>query len=300
LDALKFELADAIEQLAPFGPGNPALILATRGVRPGRVSQIGKNKEHLKFTVQDGSGREQSVLWWNADRADLPEAQFDLAYTLRAGSFRGTRQLNLEFVELRLTEAQPVEIRRAAPEVLDLRREPAAADRLGAQVLVWAEGEDGRRGQGRATLHPAEEFAIWTAPPSAAELRSALQTVQPQRVYFFAIPPAQEKAEDFLKRLAGLSKYALNRRGGRASLVELAIATAQREATVRLGLEWLQAAGHIAVEGDDELSLAPGTPPANPYAQQEILVAVRGLLEETAAYRRYLAAIVNPEKLLEH
>jgi single-stranded-DNA-specific exonuclease len=293
LDELSFELADAIERLAPFGPGNPALTLASRNVRVVKVAQLGKNKEHRRFTVEDEGGQKQDVLWWQSSGEELPEGRFDLAYTLRAGSFRGARQLNLEFVDFRVTEEKPVEVTKAVREIQDMRINVSTFERLNVETLVWAEGADKSKGKSRFALHPANEFAIWTTPPSSAELRSALELVKPQKIHVFAVPPAEEKPEAFLTRLAGLAKYATAHKSGKASVADLAAATAQRESAVRLGLEWLRAGGHISFLGEIDLTITSGTGDANQYAQKELYVAVKGLLDETAAYRKYFAAVTD-------
>ena len=59
------ELAEALECLAPFGPGNGKLILATHDLVMQSSTSIGRNKEHLKLTVVDEAGKTQTVLWWN-------------------------------------------------------------------------------------------------------------------------------------------------------------------------------------------------------------------------------------------
>jgi hypothetical protein len=59
-------------------------------------------------------------------------------------------------------------------------------------------------------------------------------------------PPA-EKADEFLSRLAGMVKFVIAKKNGETSIPALATATAQREVTVRIGLEWLAAGGHVAV-----------------------------------------------------
>jgi hypothetical protein len=68
------------------------------------------------------------------------------------------------------------------------------------------------------------------------------------------------------------------------------VVTGQREGAIRLGLEWLAAGGHIAIERDGEqeaVLLARGNGELNQYLQRELYLAVRGILEETAAYRAH-------------
>lgn len=303
LHEINLELADALEMLAPFGAGNPELILATRNVTLKSATEIGKTKEHLRLTVEDERGNVQSLLWWGGAGEDLPEtgAKLDIAYALRASAYRGQRQVSLTFEEYRLAEEKPVEIHKPKLEVRDMRLQPSLLN-LQPSTLIWAEGPDRAVGVPRFELRPAEEFSIYTTPPSPAELRKALEIVQPKIVYVFGIPPAEEKPDEFLSHLAGLCKYVLNQRRGKVTLQELASAMAARESAVRIGLEWLAAGGHVTVTGEgDALLLSRGNGEANPYLQKELYLAVKGVLEETAAYRAYFMRadavnLLHPER----
>ena len=50
------DLAEAFESLAPFGPGNEKLTLATPGLKLQSKTLIGRNQEHLKLGVTDDAG----------------------------------------------------------------------------------------------------------------------------------------------------------------------------------------------------------------------------------------------------
>ncbi len=300
LPDLNLSLADSLELLAPFGAGNPELTLATRGVTLKAATEIGKTKEHLRLTVEDESGNLQSILWWGGAGGELPPAdsKFDIAYSLRATSYRGQRQVTLQFKEFRLTQEKPIEVRKAKLEIRDLRLQPAALN-LQPSTLIWAEGPDRAAGVARHELRQADEFSIYTTPPSPADLRRTLEIVQPKIVYVFGISPPPQKTDEFLTYLAGLCKYVLNQRRGRVTLAELAAATAARESAVRIGLEWLAAGGHISVSAEeDALMLSRGSGEANPYLQKELYIAVKGILEETAAYRAYFAT-ADIQRLME-
>lgn len=291
LDEINLELADAIEMLAPFGAGNPKLTLATRGVTLKSVAEIGKTKEHLRLTVEGESGNVQSVLWWGGAGEKLPEtgSQIDIAHSVRASTFRGEKQVAVQFEEFRVVEEKAVKVRERRLEIRDWRLESGKWKDL-ETVLVWAEGSDKAKGRSRFELHPADELAVYTTPPSPAELRAALEIVKPQIVYVFAVSPAKEKTDEFLARLAGMAKFAINNKGGRVSIGELAVATAQRVNAVRIGLEWLAAGGHVtAVPEEEALVLSAGSGEANQYLQKELYVAVKGILEETLAYRAYFS-----------
>lgn len=291
LDEITLDLAASLEMLAPFGAGNPELALATRNVTMRSVSTIGKAKEHLRLTVEDEHGKTQNILWWSGAGEELPESgsRFDIAYSLRASTFRGEQQVSLQFEDFRVVEERPIEVRETKCEVVDWRLQSGKWKDL-TNVLIWAEGADRSKGSSRFELRPSDELVIYTTPPSAEALYSALETVKPKKIYLIGVPPAEEKTDAFLLRLAGLTKFVMNQRGGNVTVRELAAVTGQRESAVRIGLEWLAAGGHVSVAGEEEaLVLSKGSGETNQYLQKELFVAIKGILEETAAYRAYFS-----------
>ncbi len=155
-------------------------------------------------------------------------------------------------------------------------------------LQIWAEGTDRDKGKARYQLQPANELIIYSTPPSSQDLRLALEIVKPAKVYLFAVSPQQEKTDAFLSRLAGLAKFVINQREGKVTVQELAGVTGQRDKAVQIGLEWLAAGGHIAIESQNgSVQLSKGKGEANPYLQKELFIAVRGILEETVAYRSH-------------
>ena len=294
LNELNIELANSLEMLAPFGAGNPSLILASHNVQLKSVSTIGKAKEHLRLNIEDENGNVQSILWWGGAGEEHPEkeSKFDIAYSLRASTFRGQKQVTVQFEEFRITQEKPVEIRESKVEIRDWRLVSSKFNTLSPDVLVWSEGSDKAKGKSRFDLQQADDFAIYTTPPSPVELRKALEIVRPKTIYIFAIPPAEEKPDNFLNRLAGLCKYAINQRGGKATVHELAAALASRENAVQIGLEWLAAGGQLTVNiEEDVVGLSAEKQEKNPYLQTELFIALKGILNETSAYRKYFATV---------
>ena len=129
---------------------------------------------------------------------------------------------------------------------------------------------------------------IWTIPPGPAELYDALGKVSPECIVLFAVNPEMDDPPAFLRRLAGLVKYALRGRDGQVSLSSLAARTAHSRSTVRLGLAWMAQKGQIEVvsQSRDQVTLRAGRGKTRDrlYAVQAQLAAQ---LEEAAAYRSY-------------
>lgn len=302
LSDLNLALAESLELLAPFGAGNPELTLATRKVTLKSAIALGKTKEHLRLNVEDENGDIGSFLWWSGAGEELPpaETKFDIAYTLRATTFRGQKQVTLQFKEFRVTEEKPVETQESKLEIRDLRLQPATLN-LQPSTLIWAEGPDRSAGVNRLELTQADELTIYTTPPAPAELRKALEIVKPKIIYVFAKPPAEQKPNEFLTYLAGLCKFVLNQKRGKTTVSELAAASAARESAIQIGLQWLAAGGQLSVNiEEDEVTLSKETQEKNPYLQAELFIALRGVLNETAAYRNYFSTVEDLQKLFSH
>ena len=296
LPEIGLELAEALESLAPYGPGNEKLTLATRGLKLESVTTIGRNKEHLKLEVADEAGAAQTVLWWNGAGEELPDGPFDLAYTVRASDWRGSRQVQMEFIDFKPVLGNPVELQNRKIEILDYRsaRDPLeslAELKSRAACLVWAEGAEKKAvgGIDRNGLAPAETLAIWTTPPGPEILEEALERVQPRTVALFAVTDPVERPEDFLTRLAGLLKFAIHRRGGKLVYADLEAATGHRHATVSAGVGWLVARGEIDIQeknGSGFIASA-GASVKDPAEGSRLWAEVQSLLAESAAYRAH-------------
>jgi single-stranded-DNA-specific exonuclease len=309
---LSLQLVADLERLAPFGAGNPPLILVSTGMKLIKIHPIGRNEEHLNLLVEDDQGVSYNVLWWQGGTWPIPSfledgQPFDLAYKVRTSTFGGQFDLQVEWVDCRLAEAvQAIIHRKKRPiSVDDYRRETQPLARLKqlcsreGELLIWGEGEahqklarQGVYSRGRHELHSAEAFAIWTSPAGPRELKAALEIVRPQRIFLFGINPEMNTFEPFIKRLAGLCKHIIRAGQGRTSLMALAAGTAHRQVTIRKGISWLEAGGFLSVfSEEDETIILSGAGDKADGDLPALTREIRSLLAETAAYRAYFAQV---------
>jgi len=297
LNELSLELVADLERLAPFGAGNPPLVLACRGLKLTSHTTAGRDNEHLLLTVEDEVEQSQRVVWWQGAGWPLPEGRFDLAYSVRASTFRGQRQVQVEWVDARALEDTPAIIPKPSKkvEVIDFRKEAfplPILQRLQAEtdLQIWGESEarDKLHLRDRYHLEPSENLVVWTSPPGHAEWRAGLEAADPERIYLFGLDPHMDDPNEFLKRLAGLVKYALNSERGQIRLPDLAAATAQREKSLEVGLAWLEARGYVQVLARDADEMIIGKGKGQPDERLPQLTAqLKSLLDESAAYRAY-------------
>ncbi len=297
LPELSLDLVEDLERLAPFGAGNPPLVFATRNLNLAGYAAVGRSGEHLQLTIEDELDHKQASIWWQGAGFSLPERRFDLAYSVRASTYRGQRAVQIEWIDYRTVVSQPAtfDSARRSIEVIDLRSEPDPIIKISQlladeELIVW--GEAGALTElscvDRTALPPAKVLAIWTIPPGPAEIQAALDIVQPSKVYLFARDPGMDEPNAFLKRMVGWLKQGIKTSGGNVRLSALACATAQRIPTIKAGLEWLELSGYIQVQfirGDQarlELGSKQKKTTAHPASSR-----LNAMLAESAAFRRY-------------
>ncbi len=253
LEEANLDFSEAIEKLAPFGPGNKKPTFAVQNLSIVKKNEIGKNKEHLKITVESADGIQRDVLWWDGASEDIPEGRFDLAFSLRASDWRGVRQNQLVWIDARPLNSEPIKLKSASPEVVDFRGRDGQLELLKSlpkEAAIWAEGPDKNQVNGvdRTKFSPAKILVVWTSPPSIEVFQQVLKIVSPEKVYLFAMDPGMDEIQGFLERLAGLIKFTITHKEGQTRISELAAACAQTEPVIKKGLEWLVQRGHISIE----------------------------------------------------
>ena len=297
LEEIDFPLIEEVDRLAPFGPGNPPVTFAARGLRLVNHTLMGRTQEHRRLIVEDQQGSQQSVLWWYGSELDVPRGVFDLAFSARTNFFRGERQLQVVVEDIRVVEEAESPIETAEIEIVDLRQASAAAQQLerifkaNHGMLIWGEGSLGKEfaAAGREDLEMAKTLAVWTVPPSYRILKQALDKVMPEKIYLFGNDPGMDSLEPFLTRLAGLLKFVLAKKEGETRLTDLAAVTAQTEAIVRLGIAWLEAKGvlHVVNESGGEIKIAWGAVEQQTTSKEALAENLGILLEETRLFREY-------------
>jgi single-stranded-DNA-specific exonuclease len=295
LNEITIDLVKDIERLSPFGPGNPPLNLATRNLHISSFAPVGRDGEHLQIIVEDELGNTQKVIWWKGAGWPLPEGQFDLAYSVRASNYRGQAAVQVEWIDARPILEETISIPKSRYEIIDYRQSPCPLPTL-QQIIaqsstpVWSEADalDRIHGQDRYSMTPNQSLIIWSTPPGRTELLTVLEKVQPNTIYLFAINPAFDSLEAFIKQLGGLIKFALKTTQGYILLSTLASKTGQREETVTKGLAWFEEHGDIIITNrkDDEIWLEAGSRRSTKNIDQ-ITRQLKALLEETIAYRDY-------------
>lgn len=100
LRELNLEGIEALSKLEPIGQGNPPVRLCLRGVRVTRKPmRVGREMQHLKFQVGDGTSPGIEAIWWNAGAAVVSEGPIDVAFTPTINDYQGRRSPQLTVLD---------------------------------------------------------------------------------------------------------------------------------------------------------------------------------------------------------
>ena len=91
-----------LQQLGPYGQGNPAPTLVVQGVQAHRIQPLGKDQKHLRFQLSTPHGPLKAI-WWNGatyQRA-LGSGPLDLMGQLEHNHYRGVTTLQFNATDAR-------------------------------------------------------------------------------------------------------------------------------------------------------------------------------------------------------
>jgi single-stranded-DNA-specific exonuclease len=308
---LTLDLARAMAQLAPHGPGNPRPVLLLADASLLRAEDVSRNQEtahrhlHLRTTAEEPL----RVTWFNAGELPMADEPIEVALQIGLNYWRERESLQLTLVDWRPALATPADTRPSlvtGREVVDWR---TRSDRealyihlkatYGDRIVWWGEGADDLPDEAasRADLPdgPRLALAILTAPAGPEVLQCLLKHARPQVLYVLPLYRISNKGADMLlKQVGGLLQASVQRHEGWLDIPRMAARIAAREDAVRAALLGLAARGRIALwESEGRWRVASATealpaparliqPPSVAQARESLVYVLR----ETAAYRR--------------
>jgi single-stranded-DNA-specific exonuclease len=308
LSNLTQALVQEIDQLAPFGSGNPPPVLVTRGLAVEESISLGRNELHKKLIVRSEQGETREVLWWNARDQNMPQGKFDLAYYLRLNRYQGRESVVLEWIDAReaLSPVSAPALPLFSTDYLDLRRPNDREDPLRVlteleNIQCYAEGLTQKVAlpvRNRLQIEACQTLALLTAPPDFAVLQQVLKQAAAERVILAHLDQPLDEPQGFLQRLSGLLRYTINHYNGQTSLESLAAALGQTLTAVELGLAWWQAHGDILVQISEEGNCVLEKNPRSAVISSEEMIGItqrlNKTLSENAAFRSfYMRAEAN-------
>ncbi len=308
LESLNLDLAGALQQLAPFGNGNPTPHFLSRQLTVRSDHRLGREGAHRKLQVQGAGGAQQSVIWFHGGDAELPTGPIDLVYTLGINDYRGERSVQLSLVAIRPAEADPLLVsERSAPATRtlhDLRGERIRLAELPspAQANWYAEGNQLGDQATEIEFAPrtalvagavAAPLVLWSVPPSASLLQWLIKSAAPETIYVCGQLTSDDTLQAVVRQVASMCKYALSR-DGLLNIDRMAARLGLTERVIRHSLLWLDRRGLITIVdwenpemASDVVRIGPGRGERQDEEADLLQADLEAELAEIRAYRRY-------------
>lgn len=158
-DDVTIDLAEHIEQLAPFGPGNERPQLRAEPLTVARVEALGKDSRHRALYLDDGAGHTLRAIWWRSAGLAAPDPQqaYSARFHLRRDVFRGVARAQIEILAL-----DPFD------NAVHAVQQPAIKS-FSAQhaILDWRDVADPAKALDRLLEdNPADDILVWHTHPA--------------------------------------------------------------------------------------------------------------------------------------
>lgn len=303
---ISLELCKELSILAPFGPGNPPFIFASRNVTIHRLKKFGKMGRHARLVIGNNELTSHEFLWWQAGDLELPQTKVDIAYKLTVAAYKNQENIQIEVVSIRLVEEeQQVVLAQAEQlEIIDFRNEVFNLEIIRKRfpdVLVWEEGLDKKNPDSisRLEVRPASCLVVHTSPPNLLELAKVWKIVNPTTLILASLIPATDSINRLLQVITGMAKYVIEKQNGNFNLQRAAAQTGQRVSTIYAAIKYLSAKGVISYSEHPDAGITislPGLP--DPQRLQLAENLLRFHLRETASFRKMYTKI-DPGILLD-
>lgn len=103
LEVISAELLRQLEQMAPFGYGNPGPTLACQGIPVHSSNAVGKDRSHIKFRF-GSQGEQEGIAFRIGDRISELNGKINLdaAFSLDWNTFRGTEAVQLIIKDIQI------------------------------------------------------------------------------------------------------------------------------------------------------------------------------------------------------
>jgi hypothetical protein len=281
-------------------------IFSTPSIHVVEHRRIGKQESHRRLRVKDVTETEQTLLWWNAGESMLPTEPFDLAYTVGVNEYRGTRNVQLHYVDSRRSERSSLkddrkglpsavirDLRGQMVDFMDLPQPPDAVWYAEGVTAPSREGVPPYAPRQTITQATARILVVWSTPPAAELLPWMQEQIRPQEIVLCGNDTSTDSMQSLLRQVAGMCKYAVERDGA-LNFERMAARLATTESVIRRCLLLLEANGVIVLEVQEESGelfvrsgAGLGTDGEMADRRAQLQADLEAELAEVRAYKRY-------------
>jgi len=110
---ISMRLYDTIENLMPFGMGNPKPVFTTSGAEIVDHRKVGRDEKHLSLKMKE-AGREIGGICFgfeDCSTVKYDNIKYDIAYQIIEDNWSGSRELKLQILDIKETNRHPTSLK---------------------------------------------------------------------------------------------------------------------------------------------------------------------------------------------
>lgn len=263
LSDLSLDLISKIYKLSPFGLENPLPLFVSDEVEIVSVRTIGKNRQHLKLTLQSDVKVFEALIWNHDINVQFKlKDKIKIAYTPKLNSYNGETFIQLEVKDFenetaKRRDGEPARWRDGEIEVFDFRGKTHECLNLKSNdVVYFAETEQKNylplKTHSRSKIAEASNLVFLEIPPDENVFVDIIKKSRANKIYLAFAQSSVFSPQSYLKRLIGMLKYVQSSKNSKVSEVELQSALGLNKTALAFGLETLKNIGLLTFEKQEE------------------------------------------------
>jgi single-stranded-DNA-specific exonuclease len=235
---ISVDLVDEIAQLEPFGASNPKPIFCVKDLKIINKRLMGNDNSHLRLTVSSNAN-EYTAIWWKKGDVGLSNGDsVDIAFCPQINEFNNERNIQLIIEDLHSENLKEnEEITNYKYKIYDNRNKTGILQTVNdyikttqKDIKIFAESkyvldtiknypEIYSRAMTRLDMNKCNILMFFDYPADRQTLDKILEKAQPEVIHFMKYEIQTFDEIEFLKKFAGMLKYASNNNNGKFELI---------------------------------------------------------------------------------
>lgn len=296
-------LLETIEKLEPTGQDNPAPVFAIKDATLINSRTMGKNNNHLKFTIEKDGYNFECVKWSEENLPICANSKIDVAFSPALNDFMGSQTIQLFVEDVYSENLQIKGAQNSDFKVYDHRKKTGILAQI-AQYLKDETLDIGVWAKKAKTLSILKDYPdisnrivkdkktynsimFFDYPINSETFENEIKTIQPNKVHFMKVDMDYD-IESYVKAVCGMLKYSFHHKNGEIDIEKMAQAIGASESFIQIVLEIFEATGAIEILDIDKINYikTPDLNAAKSHAMYEVLTSE---LEKINEFKKYLA-----------
>lgn len=265
LTDIDVDMVKTIQQLEPFGAGNPNPVFAMKNLTLTRYKTIGSNSNHLKIFCENSGKKSFECVYWNHSNLNIPlNKEFSIIFYPKINVFNGdtTVQLDIQDIKsdyLNLNKTNTLKIYDHRKKTNIFSQICSYLDTTKLSTGIFVEDKEIKeflksypqifeKIHSRKNLAHCNQVMFFDYPASSELMNFIIKETGAKVLHFMGYDNKKYTVEAVVKTVCGMLKYAVNNKNSEVNLIDLESASGLSDDMVRLCIDMFAGLNMIRAE----------------------------------------------------